>query len=215
MISYIADELSLCLVANKIIPIEKRKYYTYGIELILNDLLIFIIVISVALITNTIWISILFSFSFCLLRTYTGGYHSRSYARCCGTAMVNYLSLLVFNSVLGEYRLYAGIIMMAFSVPIVWRFSPIKHDNHLFNEREKEKYKKLSRILIMIFLAIFIIFVLFLSDQIAFVLAWSVFATSLLMLLAILLNKKEEITNEKTVLRDFSRHGSEGNQTGK
>lgn len=30
MIEFIADELSLQLVVNKIIPIEKRKYYTYG-----------------------------------------------------------------------------------------------------------------------------------------------------------------------------------------
>ncbi|WP_077610048.1 accessory gene regulator B family protein [Clostridium sp. Marseille-P2415] len=215
MIYYIADELSLCLVVNKIIPIEKRKYYTYGIELILNDLLIFIMVISLALITNTIAISILFTFSFCLLRTYTGGYHSKSYARCCVTAMVNYLSLLVFNSVLEEFRLYAGVIMMILSVPVVWIFSPIKHDNHPFNEREKEKYKKVSRILIIIISVFFIISIVSLFDKIVFVLAWSVFATSLLMLLAIILNKKEEISNEKTVLRDFSRYGSDGNQTGK
>lgn len=215
MNNYIADELSLCLVVNKIIPIEKRKYYTYGIELILNDLLIFIMVISIALITNTIAISILFTFSFCSLRTYTGGYHSKSYARCFVTATANYLSLLVFNSVLEEYRLCAGVIMMILSVPVVWIFSPIKHDNHSFDEREKEKYKKVSRILIITISVLFILSVVLLSDQIVFVLAWSVFATSFLMLLAIILNKKEEMLNEKAVLRDFSRYGGEGNQTGK
>ncbi len=215
MIKSLADELSLCLVVNKIIPIEKRKYYTYGIELILSDLLIFLMVISIALITNTFLISILFTFSFCFLRAYTGGYHSKSYAGCCVTAMVNYLLLLIFNFTLGEYRVYAGVVMMITSIPIVWIFSPIKHINHPFNEKEKVKYKKVSRILTIIISILFTISVVFISDQVVFVLAWSIFATSLLMLFAIILNKKEEISNEKAVLRDCGCYGRESNQTGK
>lgn len=42
MFNSIAEEISLKLVADKLIPIDKMKYYTYGIELVLNNLLIFL-----------------------------------------------------------------------------------------------------------------------------------------------------------------------------
>lgn len=199
MIEFIADELSLLLVVNKIIPIEKRKYYIYGIELILHDLLIFLMVAVIAFITHTIFLSALFTLGFCLLRAYTGGYHSKSYAGCYVTAMINYFLLLGFNSVLGEYKLYVIWIMMILSVPIIWKFSPIKHINNPFDENEKNKYKKVSRKLIIIISLVFVISALFLSDDIAFAFAWTIFATALLMLLAIILQKKEEISDDETV----------------
>lgn len=185
MLGFLADELSLCLVVNKIIPVEKRKYYTYGIELFLNDIFIFIVIISIALVTNTFLNSIIFTFSFCLLRAYTGGYHSKSYTRCFITAMANYLSLLTLNFILGEHRVYVSVAMMILSIPIIWIFSPIKHINHPFSEKEKVKYKKNSRILAIFISILFAISVTFLFYQVAFVLAWSIFMTSLLMLLAV------------------------------
>lgn len=192
MIKSLADELSLRLVINKIIPLEKRKYYIYGIELILNDLLIFFMIICIALITKTFITSFLFSFSFCLLRTYAGGYHSKSYTRCFATAMFNYLTFLILNSILREQRLYAGIVMLVISIPIIWKLSPVMHENHPYSNAEKEKYKKISRKLTIIVSLLFIVSVIFLSSQIVFTLAWSMFATSFLMLLAIILNTKEE-----------------------
>mgnify|MGYP001005608059 CR=1 FL=1 len=199
MIEDLADELSIRLVVNKIIPIEKRKYYTYGIELILHDLVIFLIVAAIAFITNTLIISAIFTFCFCLLRAYTGGYHSKSYAGCYITTMVNYLSLLVFSSVLGEYKLYAGWLMIILSIPVIWRFSPVRHKNNPFDEKEKNKYKVVARILVIIISLLFVVSELFLSDEIAFVLAWTMFATALLMLPAIILQGKEEISNEETL----------------
>ncbi|QAT61392.1 hypothetical protein EQM13_07280 [Acidilutibacter cellobiosedens] len=200
MIEFLAHELSVHLVANKVIPIEEMKYYKYGIELILNDLLIFsMIIIIIALITDTFLISILFAFGFCLLRAYTGGYHSKSYAGCYTTAMINYFSLLTFNSVLEEHKLYIGVVVIILSIPIIWKFSLIKNSNNPFNKMEEKKYRRISRMLIIIMSLFFTIAAIFFSDKIGFVIAWSIFATALLMLPMIILQKKEETSNEKTM----------------
>lgn len=54
MLQAIAEEISLRLVANRVISIEKRKYYTYGIELVLNNLLIFLSITLIGVLTR--WI---------------------------------------------------------------------------------------------------------------------------------------------------------------
>lgn len=148
-------------------------------------------ILSVAFITNTLLISIIFTFSFCLLRAYTGGYHSKSYAGCYAVTMINYILLLIINSSLGAYKAYVSLVIMIASVFIIWKFAPIKHVNNPFDENERDKYKNISRILISVLSVFFVLSIAYLSDDIVFVLAWAVFTTALLMLLEIILQKRK------------------------
>ncbi len=199
MLKFLAEELSLRLVADKIITIEKRKYYTYGIELILNDLIIFLMVAIIAAITDTILISAIFSFIYCVLRSFAGGYHSKTYLGCFSTAFVNYSLMLLLNSMLNEWKIPTGIVMMMLSIPIIFILSPVENVNNPLVWKEKKKYKKISSILIGIYSLFFIISVKFLPDEISFVTAWSMFATALLMLRAMIKKTKEEKSNEETI----------------
>ena len=70
MLKYLAEEISLRLVTNKIITDDKRKYYTYGLELILSDIFIFLIIALVAILTNTVLMSAVYACTFCILRSY-------------------------------------------------------------------------------------------------------------------------------------------------
>ena len=192
MIGFIADELSLCLVINKIIPIEKRKYYIYGIELILCDLLIFLMIAVVAFITRKVLLSTIFTISFCLLRSYTGGYHCKSYIGCYIATMTNYFLLLIFNTLLSQYKVSAVWIMLIITTPIIWKFSPIKNNNISFDEKEKNKYKKISRKLVVLVIFLCAISYFLLLHEIAFSFAWTMFSTAFLMLLEIILQKEKE-----------------------
>jgi len=196
MIKFEAEELGLLLVANNIITIDKRKFYIYGIELLLNDLFIFLAITAIAMMTKTILIIILFAGCFCVLRAFAGGYHCKSYRCCFQVTLFNYSLLLLLHSILIDWKLIVGVIMIILSIPVIWLFSPVESVNNPLEENERKRYKSISRVLTAILFILFTIAAAFLNNEIAFVIAWSVFATAFLMLLPII--KKKRNPNEKT-----------------
>jgi len=190
MLKFLAEELSLRLVANNIIDNEDRKYYTYGIELILNDFIIFIMIAVIAIATESVLLSIVFSGCFCVLRAYTGGYHSRTYSGCIITAISNYLAMLLLIICLDDWRFITGNILLVFSIPYIWINAPISHNNSPIKSEGRKKYKRISRIILTLMMGFYIFSAAFLSEEITFSIAWSVFATSILMLLAVILQKR-------------------------
>ena len=196
MVKFWAEELSLRLVANNIITIDKRKFYIYGIELLLNDLFIFLAITVIAMMTKTILISILFVGCFCVLRAFAGGYHCKSYRCCFHVTLLNYSLLLLLHFILTDWKLIVGVIIIILSIPVIWLFSPVESVNNPLEEKERIKYKSISRVLTVILFILFTISAAFPNNEIAFVIAWSVFATAFLMLLQII--KKRRNPNEKT-----------------
>jgi len=192
MLKYLAEEISLRLVTNKIITDDKRKYYTYGLELILSDIFIFLILALVAIITNTVLMSVVFACTFCILRSYSGGYHSKTYAGCFIITLSIYSLLLIFNTILDELRASVGVVLIILSLPIIFKLSPIENINHLIMWRDSRKFKKISTTLAIVYVLIFITSLIYISDEVAFSISWSLFATAFLMMVSILLNKKEE-----------------------
>jgi len=192
MLKYLAEEISLRLVTNKIITDDKRKYYTYGLELILSDIFIFLILALVAIITNTVLMSVVFACTFCILRSYSGGYHSKTYAGCFIITLSIYSLLLIFNTILDELRASVGVGLIILSLPIIFKLSPIENINHPIMWRDSRKFKKISTTLAIVYVLIFITSLIYISDEAAFSISWSLFATAFLMMVSILLNKKEE-----------------------
>lgn len=198
MLEFLAEKLSLKLVTNNIIDENKREYYTYGIELVLNDTMIFLMIGIIAVITNTVLISLIFSISFCCLRAFTGGYHSKSYLGCFCTAFINYISMLILTHLIfsGNYVILECIMMFA-SVPIILKFSPVENFNSPLDILERKKYRNISYILISLYMLIFIINIKFFPSILSVVIAWSVFSTAALMLFSIILQRKERKINER------------------
>lgn len=198
MLKFLAEKLSLKLVTNNIIEDHKRKYYTYGIELFLNDIMIFLMIGIIAIITNTIIISFIFSILFCYLRAFTGGYHSNSYLGCFCTAIINYITMLILTDlILSKNYIILENIMMFVSIPVILKFSPVENFNSPLDISEKNKYRKISYILISIYLLIFIIDINFFQSKLSIVIAWSVFFIAVLMLFSIILQRKEKKNNAK------------------
>lgn len=198
MFKFLAQELSLKLVTNNIIDDSKREYYTYGIELILNDIMIFLMIGFISIITHTIVISFVFSLLFCCLRAFSGGYHSKSYLGCFCTALINYIAMLIItNLIFSKTYIVLENIMIFASTPIILILSPVENINRSLDISEKNKYRNISYILISIYLLIFIIDINFFHSKLSIVIAWSVFSTAALMLFSIILQRKEIQNHEK------------------
>lgn len=191
MLKTIAEEISLRLVANKIISIDKRKYYTFGIELALNDFFIFLSLILIAVFSKKILISLIYIITYCSIRNYVGGYHCKTYLKCFCTTLILYSSMLLFDTYLKDIKFIIAYILMCVSTPIIIVFTPIDYDKDPISSETKKKYKKKSIILITIASVGFVLANIFHKVDISFAISWGVFMVFSLMLLSVFLNLTE------------------------
>ena len=157
MIQIISEEISLRLVSNKIISIENRKYYTYGIELVLNNFIILLSIALISVLTKNIFISLIYVVTYCSIRNYVGGYHCKTHIKCYCTTLSLYLLMLFFNYYLSYNRLIVSFCLVAIATPIIYIFTPVNYGNESITEDERKKYRIKSIILITISLFIYIL----------------------------------------------------------
>lgn len=158
MFKNLAEDITFLLIKNKIVDIEERDIYLYGIEVILlnGGLLLMFLIISL-LFGNMInfWAYLIF---FLPLRIFSGGYHAKT-SECCfamstvmyGTSVVitKFLPLLYLNF----YCWIAGAVSMF----IILLFTPLINANNPLNKVQKKRNRIITYFLMMIDLVFFIL----------------------------------------------------------
>lgn len=191
MIQAIAEEISLRLVTNRMISIEKRKYYTYGIELVLNDLLVFLSIILIGTLTGKLFVSLIYVLTYCSIRNYVGGYHCKTHMKCYYTTLFLYISMLLFNYYLSDNRLIVSFILIAISIPAISIFAPVDYGNGPINDKDKKSYHVRSIVLIAIAFAGFVLTSVLHQTEISFAISWGIFMVFSLMLISLFSNLSE------------------------
>ncbi|XOQ42858.1 MAG: hypothetical protein ACFWTN_00130 [Clostridium sp.] len=188
MLHEIAEEISLKLVINKLIPIENRSFYTYGIELSLNDICILFSITLIALLLDKVIVSLLYVITYCVLRQYVGGYHCKTYMRCFSTTLILYILMLIFNTYLGSARVVVSYVLVGIAAPLIFILAPVHYRDDPDDDINRKKYR--VRSLIWLFLSIigFFLASLFHLSEISFAIAWGVFMVFLLMLPPVYMN---------------------------
>ena len=182
MLKAIAEEISLRLVANKMISIENRKYYIYGIELVISDFLICLSIFGLAILTGKIVISLVYAITYCVLRSYVGGYHCKTYAKCFFTSLSLYIIMLILDFSIKNSKLIVSCILLIIAVPIIVIFTPVDYGNDPLDETAKRKYWTKSIIFMILVIIAFIFASIFHQPEISFAMSWGIFMVFSLML---------------------------------
>lgn len=191
MIQSISEEISLRLVTYKIISIENRKYYTYGIELVLNNFIIFLSIVLIGVLTKKILISLIYVVTYCSIRNYVGGYHCKTHLKCYCTTISLYLLMLFLNYYLSNNRLIISYSLILIAIPVIYIFTPVDYGKDSITEDERQKYRIKSIILIAVSLFLFIMANVLHWTEVSFAIAWAIFIVFSLMLLSLILNLSE------------------------
>lgn len=153
-----AEDIAFLLIKNKIIDIEERDIYIYGIEVILLNgglLLMFLLISLLFDAMINFWTYLIF---FLPLRIFSGGYHAKT-SECCfvmstvmygiSVAITKFLPLLYLNF----YWWIAGV----FSVLIIFIFTPLINANNPLNELQKKRNRIVVYSLLIIDFVFFIL----------------------------------------------------------
>lgn len=191
-----AKDISLMLIANKIITFENREAYSYGIELFLFKTSLYVIVAVIALITHTLIPSAIFVVSYTLLRQYNGGYHCKTAEMCMIVSIFMYLIfLLLYILDYGDTKKFFLIASCISLLPIA-AFSPVENINNPLTAKEKRKYHIISVVIATALIAITIFGYVFNINNLFYAVSYALTADAVLIILGLRRNKNEEACNE-------------------
>lgn len=91
MFEYLADDIAMLLIANRIIDVKDRNIYCYGAEVLLLNLLNILIALGITIVSHT-WIHFfIFMVLFIPLRICVGGYHAKTSHICLILSTILYI----------------------------------------------------------------------------------------------------------------------------
>ena len=136
---YISKKITEKLIAKGII--EKRKYsadvYEYGIELILGDLINYILIfVTGTVLKQDAYIPLLYLICFVSVRIFSGGFHAATHVGCSIFMIVFYLIFtLMYNVTLHMGILWVALFIVLSYLPIIL-FAPAKNKNRYVSEKK-------------------------------------------------------------------------------
>lgn len=153
MINMIAVRITQYLIKNEVGKSDYEQSYIYGIEIIIEKIITYSVLLVLALYFKLLIPSLLFIAFFVLLRGYTGGYHANTYAGCFVGTMVMYLtcSQVVAPLLLNEEMfLFLGLAITGLAIFIL---APVNHPNLDLNSYEIKKCRNGMKVVLAIEMA--------------------------------------------------------------
>jgi accessory gene regulator B len=165
MLRDISTDIAFVLIKNKIIDIEQRDVYVYGVEVFLLNAGLITILFAISLITGTLTHFCAFLIFFCPLRIFAGGYHAATSGRCLFLSITAYVVTLVTVRFLPvPFTSVYAMAAMAVFVLLILIFAPLVNKNNELSRMQLRRNKIIMRVIIGIDLTIF--FVCFLLDYV-------------------------------------------------
>lgn len=193
MINHLAQKIATKMVNTNIVEYEDKECYIYGLELLLSKIIVLCAIALIALITQLIIPSIVFTFLYLLLRQYTGGFHCQKAEMCIILSIIIYIifvSIFKFDLIHSEISLLTGSIASYISIVV---FSPLADANKEIDENERKKYRRIS-IFLGSTMLIVILYSFFMNTHSMFVsVSCSLIADAILLIMAILKKRREKI----------------------
>lgn len=202
MLKSIAEEVTVVMAANDIIKTEEMEAYTYGLELLIPKVILYVVILVVSLITDTFLMSVAFVILLMSLRRYSGGFHCKTAEICVIVSFLMYL-LAIFGYEFVSFipNMVYGVSTVLSSV-IVLIFSPVEDKNRPLDETEKKLYRQkamiaLSFILILEFASLILEF-----RALSYLSACSLTANAVLILISQIRRCKNEIIISESSCED-------------
>lgn len=158
MFRNLAEDITFLLIKNKIVEIEKREIYIYGLEVILlnGGLLITFLIISI--LCGEIVNFLAYLIFFLPMRLFSGGYHAETSERCFILSTITFgASIAVSKLIPLLYISNTGKIIGAVSVIVILVLAPLINENNPLNQTQRRRNRIILCTLLFIDLVFYIL----------------------------------------------------------
>ncbi len=151
-----AKKLTSFFIHNQVIKEEEKDIYEYCFQIFISSIANFGTIFLISIITGRFLETVYYIIGFFILRSQTGGYHTKTHFRCYILTVIMYLIFrLIINWIFLSWSYWMTLILFIVSFVIMWLFAPISDRNKPFDADEFKKYKRNSRIIIILFTIIY------------------------------------------------------------
>ena len=131
---------------------DKIEVCTYGLELIISDIIAIFIVMIAAVFTNTVLYTITLLLVFASIRLQAGGFHASSHLKCNLLFFAAYaVSVLLVKFIPINITKYLISIMNVISIIEIIVYAPVAHPNKPVSKKKKKKCRYRSLIMAIVF----------------------------------------------------------------
>lgn len=146
MLSKIAKNVAYFFINHGIIQKDDEEVYIYGFELLISEIINWLICIVIAVVTDKILETVFYMVAFMQLRETIGGFHAKSQWGCVIISTVVYV-LCLGVAYITPSRLFVAFSMIGVLIHmgLVFFIAPVAHPNKPFGSlREKQVFRKRS-----------------------------------------------------------------------
>lgn len=124
---------------------EDKEIYSYGVWVLLSTIFTSLEVLLLGLVLHSVVESIIYLLILMILRSYTGGYHATTSAKCNMLSIGCFVGSVVLSKglVMLDSKVVLGIILLAVEI-IIFLKAPVEHENKPLSEKEKVQYRRYS-----------------------------------------------------------------------
>lgn len=188
MIKYLSDCIADLYIKRNIIAAEHKEVYRSGLELILNDIVTFSLIIIISSLFFKTRYAIEYLVTFCVVRVYCGGYHAAKAYICKLTMILCFLCVVVISEMMVDMSTFMLYLILGISFVVILPLIPVKHPNKVLTTELVIKNRKRGITLYVGFsICAVLIFNVFKSID-AYVIAISLSAVTMLAIIGTLVN---------------------------
>lgn len=125
---------------------EDKDIYIYGSELLISEIICTLLVVVISLCTGKFIETVIYLWSYIMLRVYAGGYHASSHRNCITIFNLCYIGVLCIVEALRYFDILKLLDIVTFiATIIIFSMAPIEDLRKPLDKEEKYIYRKKSR----------------------------------------------------------------------
>jgi Membrane protein putatively involved in post-translational modification of the autoinducing quorum-sensing peptide len=157
MLNHLSDYIVDFLLRKKVISQENREIYIYGYQIIISSVSGVIIIIIIGTMLKCLFESFIFLGVFILTRQCSGGYHAKTFLKCCLLFVSSYLAILVLEQfMIDKITIYHIICLMLVYIFTILKYAPIENKNKKLLDKNKALNRKKSIVISLFWLFVVI-----------------------------------------------------------
>lgn len=194
MIHKFAQMVADFLCDNDTIKEEEKDIYIYGYEIIISNIVNFLIILTLGLLLHQVIDGFLFYIVFIITRQYCGGYHANTYLKCNILFGTLCLVTLCFSKMLYPYTSFISLlILFLIYIGCILEYAPIDNEHKKISAEDKKKYRRISIWISVLWSAVDI--VLYLTVK-KYAITLTITLVIIAMLMVIEINRRKEFILE-------------------
>ncbi len=158
MFHNLAVDIAFLLIKNKIVDIQQRDIYVYGLEVILLNGSLLIVFLITSLLCGEMINFLAYFIFFLPLRLFSGGYHAEKSESCFVLSTIMYgISIAVTKFFPLLYLNWKWIVAGVVSIVVILVLSPMVNENNPLTKSQQKRNRIIVYVLLAVDLVVFIL----------------------------------------------------------